>query len=185
VPPASTLFIPTSSLYLKFCFSNVLNFIISCFVDPQLLPNPDMSPHIPLPDSVILAQATEEDVQACAEVVTQAYLLEAICPFFFTDWPNSTAMFPFFHERLQKKFLDPNSEIFKLTSTASGQVVGCVCMTLSTGDEVEGRNPIDLDSSAGPPSGINLEFAARTMVKLDRIEKLMTGKKHYSLLPDL
>jgi len=144
-----------------------------------------MSPHISLPDSVILAQATEEDIQACAEVVTQSYLPEAICPFLFTDWPNSTAAFSFFYERLQKKILDPNSEIFKLTSAASGQVVGCVCMTLSTGEEVEGRNPIDLDSSAGPPSGINLEFAARTVVKLDKIEKLMAGKKHYSLFPYL
>jgi hypothetical protein len=81
---------------------------------------------------VTISPADIKDLPALVEVNFLAYYPEVITRFTFTTWPNDEAMRTAFTGRISDRLSNPNSSIFKAVDVTTGDMVGCVRLTLET-----------------------------------------------------
>lgn len=134
--------------------------------------------------SIVISEATEVDLPVLAEIITYSHMKELVMPFFFKDWPQITTIKPYYTARLQDKFLDPNSKLYKASDTATNEILGFVSMTLEEGKEEVEKN---ITNPAGfeLPADFDMKFAEVIIGALKELDSQMDGKRHYGLLPDL
>jgi hypothetical protein len=133
-----------------------------------------MSSAISLP--VAVAKAVEADIPALAEINALSYLPEAICPFFFSGWPNPAPFISYCTSRAEKNFKDPSTEIYKVFDTQSSEILGFVCMSVSDGNKAHGGSA----NPENPPAGFNLEFGMYSAKKMATLGECVKGMKHFS-----
>jgi len=132
--------------------------------------------------AIELSTATEADIPALVDIVTRCYICEATMPFLVSDWPETKTLRSLQEPRLQVKFKDPDSTHIKAVDTASGEIVGMVCMTRATGDNIEERNPSNSGKGKefNPPPGFNWTLLAVLQERLAKLDSMTVGTKHYS-----
>jgi hypothetical protein len=130
--------------------------------------------------SFTILPATEADIPALAETLTWSHLSETIMPFFFPDWPRPDTILTYMTARIHGKFAEPHSMFYKAVDDASGSILGMVCMTLETGDQVLDRALTTAGGSFEPPKGFNWSFAKTITDALQKLDSFMVSKKHYS-----
>lgn len=133
---------------------------------------------VPNPASTIVTKATEADIPALAEINTYSYIPEAICPFFFSDWPNPAPFISYFTMRAVNNFKDPDTETYKIVDEATNEILGFVCMGVSEGKERH-IGPSNPGGNFEPPAGFNIEFGMNTAKGLSELEGCMKGTEHF------
>ncbi|KUJ07680.1 acyl-CoA N-acyltransferase [Mollisia scopiformis] len=131
-----------------------------------------------LATSFAILPAEEADIPALAETLTWSHISEAVMSFFFLDWPRTDIMLQYMADRLAGKFAEPQSKIFKAVDATSGAILGLVCMTLETGEEVADRK-FTSPGTFEPPPGFDWGFAQMVVEGLGKLDWNMVGKKHY------
>ncbi|KAF4627360.1 hypothetical protein G7Y89_g10797 [Cudoniella acicularis] len=58
--------------------------------------------------------ATEKDLPTLIDILTTSNFTEALCPFMFPDWPETTSMRRYFEQRMMLRWSEAYSEIFKI-----------------------------------------------------------------------
>ncbi|CZR69178.1 uncharacterized protein PAC_19078 [Phialocephala subalpina] len=92
-----------------------------------------------LSSSYSIIPAEEADILSLASILTLSHSTEATMPFFFPDWPRIDTILPYMTARLAGKFAEPHSTFYKAVDDTSGEILGLVCVTLETGEEVVDR----------------------------------------------
>jgi len=85
---------------------------------------------------VTISAADINGLPALVEVNFLAYYPEVITRFSFTTWPNEEAMRIAIRGRISDRLANPNSSVFNTVDVATGEIVGCVCWTLESGEDV-------------------------------------------------
>ncbi|KAK2630036.1 hypothetical protein QTJ16_000856 [Diplocarpon rosae] len=135
------------------------------------------------PLATTISKATVVDLPDLAQIATASQLSEAIMPFFFAYWPETTHMLAFYTARVRAKLLDPRSTFLKMTDDASGEIVGIVCVTRERGDAMAERmlTRTAQEEEEKPLEGFNYEFAKEVFVGLGDLISFMRGREHYML----
>ncbi|CAL3963130.1 unnamed protein product [Diplocarpon coronariae] len=130
-----------------------------------------------------ISRASIADLPVLAQIATSSQLPEAIMPFFFAAWPETTHMLAFYTARVRAKLLDPCSVFFKMTDDASGQIVGIVCVTRERGDAVVEKvlTTTAHEEGAAPLEGFNYDFARDVFGGLEGLIGFMKEREHYML----
>jgi hypothetical protein len=129
--------------------------------------------------TTIIAYATEDDISALGQVLTESHGTEAVMAFFFKDWPAQTTMLPFMTSRIGLKFADPKTKVIKITDNKTNKILGFTALTLETGEAAAERDITNLSKATAPPPTIDWAFGEEVMVGLTKLDQLMVGVKHY------
>ena len=134
------------------------------------------------PSEYVVSRATAEDTARLIEIVSTSYSSEAICRFYFNDWPSLPLISKYFQARVEVKIADPDSVTYKVTNTTTNEILGTLCVTLRS----EVRHDQELQSAPGarftPMPGVNMDLVKQLVRDAASLEEVVAGKKHLGKL---
>jgi hypothetical protein len=125
---------------------------------------------------VTISPADISDLPTLVEVNFLAYYPEVITRFTFTTWPNDEAMRIAFRGRISDRLSNPNSIVFQAADVATGEIVGCVCWTLESGEDVQSPTA---NIASRIHQHLNMEMMMAMADIFKKIEDLKKGVRHY------
>jgi hypothetical protein len=125
-----------------------------------------------------ISLASIADLPILAAINSQAYAPDIIMRFCLTRWPDEANSVLVFTSRVQERLLDPDTQVFKAVDRATGEITGCVSLTLKAAEEKPTFKPIAAGVEAGPDF-LNMEFLAALDKTMNALEEPARGTRHY------
>lgn len=127
---------------------------------------------------VNISLSSREDLPALAEVNRSAYSLELPTRFAHHNWADTNYMFNFFKGRLELRFDDKGTQVFKASDADTGKIVGFACWTHEPATSQVSQTPTSAMMQKLPAS-FNIEFMKTVGADVETLREHMKGEDHY------